>query len=74
MVNYALKHDNQTIRLSSKAKKKNIQIQEEILPIIGGLRLYSNQKGGKNPNKILTLSPILIINALEVDLRKKFEI
>ena len=72
MVNYALKHDNQTIRLSSKAKKKNIQIQEEILPIIGGLRLYSNQKG-KNPNKILTLSPILLINAFEEDaLRKNF--
>ena len=36
--------------LSSKAKKKNIQIQEEILPIIGGLRLYSNQKG-KEPQQ-----------------------
>ena len=76
MVNYAIKYDNQTIRLSmyhQRPRKKNIQIQEEILPIISGLRLYSNQKG-KKPNKILTLSPILLINALEDALRKNFEI
>ena len=43
------------------------------IPNDSGLRLYSNQKG-KNPNKILTLSPILLINALEDALRKKIEI
>ena len=52
---------------------KNIQIQEELLPIIGGLRLFSNQKG-ENFNKILTLSPILLINALGDALRNFFEI
>ena len=57
-----------------RPRKKNIQIQEEILPIISGLGLYSNQKGKKSPNKILTLSPILLINALEDALRKNFEI
>ena len=59
-----------------RPRKKNIQLQEEmnVLPIISGLRLFSNQKGKKKPNKILTLSPILLINALEDGLRKKFEI
>ena len=34
-----------------RPRKKNIQIQEEILPMISGLRHYSNQKGKKTQTK-----------------------